>query len=92
MVNLIADAKNEIKVAINLAAEKAFENGELASKELCDYTVEITTDASHGDFAANAAMVSARVMKIAPRQIAEIIKNNIVLENTRFEKIEVAGP
>ncbi len=92
MVNLIADAKKEITEAIKLAAQKAFENGALASSELNDFAVEATNDASHGDFAANAAMVSARNMKTSPRNIADAISANISLEGTRFEKMEVAGP
>ena len=87
MANLIADVKIEITNAINLAAKKAFDGTELAP-----FTVEATTDASHGDFAANAAMVWARAFRKAPRMIAETLKENISLEGTYIDRLEIAGP
>ena len=92
MANLIKDAKEQIKKALDDAAKKAFESGALAASELAPFNIEITSDAAHGDFAANAAMVSARAMKTAPRNIADALLKNISLDGTFFEKCEVAGP
>lgn len=92
MANLIASAKEQITQALKNSAQKAFENGELVSGELGAFTVETTSDPSHGDFAANAAMVSARNMRTSPRNIADALLNNLSLEETYFEKCEVAGP
>ena len=66
MINLIAKAKQEITQALEKAAIRANEQGKLVSPQLAPFTVEITSDASHGDFAANAAMVSAKNMRTSP--------------------------
>ena len=92
MTNIIATAKKEITDAIKNAAVKAFEEGLLSSSELNTFAVEMTTDASHGDFAANAAMVSAKNMRTSPKNIADAILKTINLDNTLFERCEVAGP
>ena len=84
---------NNLKQAITNAFEKAQENG-LLSKEaqIPDFTIETPSDRSHGDLATNAAMVSARAFKLAPRKIAEILTSNISLDGTNLERFEIAGP
>ena len=57
-----------------------------------DFAVEIPADKSHGDFAANIAMVGARSYRMAPVKIAELILSEISLEGTLFERAEIAGP
>ncbi|MBC8183957.1 arginine--tRNA ligase [candidate division KSB1 bacterium] len=47
---------------------------------------------NHGDWSVNIAMQLASVLKKAPRQIAEEIKNNIPFDSGLIEKIEIAGP
>jgi len=91
MANLTETAKKQIADAILSAAQKAFENGKLPVNELGKFSVDATTDASHGDFASNAAMVSAKVMRTSPRAIADAILNEISLDGTLFERVEVAG-
>lgn len=92
MANLIKNAKEQITSALTAAAKKAFESGALASCELAPFNVETTSDAAHGDFAANAAMVSAKNMRTSPRNIADALVNNIDLGGSYFERCEVAGP
>ena len=53
--------------------------------------IERTRDASHGDFASNVAMASAKSARANPRQIAEAIV--AALPNSpQVEKVEIAGP
>ncbi len=92
MANLILTAKEQIKKALENAAQKAFESGALVSGELAPFNVETTSDAAHGDFAANAAMVSARNMRTSPRNIADALVANLDLSGSFFERCEVAGP
>lgn len=92
MTNLIKQAKQQITAALKNAAERANAEGKLVSSELGAFTVEITSDASHGDFAANAAMVSAKNMRTSPRNIAEALLSALDLSETMFERCEVAGP
>ena len=88
-----AQTVQQLKQAIINAFQKSQEL-ELLSKDaqIPDFTIETPADRSHGDLATNAAMVSARAFKLAPRKIAEIITNNINLENTNLARFEIAGP
>ncbi len=90
-MNMIAKTKQQITEAVLKAAELAYKNGELSSCELADFSVELTTDACHGDFATNVAMTSARVLRTSPRVIAEAIFKNLNLNGTLFSRAEVAG-
>ena len=56
------------------------------------FRVEIPADKTHGDFAANIAMVSAKAFRMAPRKIAELLLETISLEGTVFLRAEIAGP
>ena len=56
------------------------------------FRVEIPADKSHGDFAANVAMVSAKAFRMAPRKIAELLLESISLNGTIFDRAEIAGP
>ncbi|MBR6407920.1 MAG: arginine--tRNA ligase [Clostridia bacterium] len=89
---VINNAKNEIRELIKKSVDTAVRNGQLADAPLPDFTVEIPADRQHGDFAANAAMVSARAFHTAPRKIAEAIVENISGDSKYIEKCEIAGP
>ncbi|MEG2676590.1 MAG: arginine--tRNA ligase, partial [Oscillospiraceae bacterium] len=92
MHNPVSDAKEQANKVIS----KAFFDAEKASKlpqaDLPEYVIEIPAETSHGDFAANAALVGARAFKLPPRKIAEIVSEFICLDGTVFDKIEIAGP
>ena len=70
-----------------LVAEEA-----IPAVPLPNFNIEIPADKSHGDFAANTAMVCAKALKMPPRRIAELICEKLFLEGTIFERAEVAGP
>lgn len=91
MTNPILDAKQECREIVLAALGRCVTNGELSSEPIPDFTVEIPGDISHGDFATNVAMVSARVFRKAPRQIAEALTKQMVLDGTSFDAVEVAG-
>ena len=82
----------ELKKAIENALSKAISEGLLPSGEIPEFSIEIPSDRAHGDLATNAAMVSARVFKTAPRKIAETITQNICLDGTSLSRFEIAGP
>ena len=54
-------------------------------------SVERTRDLSHGDFASNIAMITARHFKSNPRAVAEMLIEAIG-EQPEISKIEIAGP
>lgn len=92
MHNPIDTAKLQIKTLIKKAFEEAADCGELATSEIPDFTVEIPKETTHGDFAANVALVSAKSFKMAPRALAEAVVKYLDLSGSYFEKTEIAGP
>ena len=83
---LVKKSKEELKNRIIKAAKKAFPDVELP-----DFNIEVPNDTTFGDYASNAAMVSAKLLKQNPRMIAAAIAENIELDDT-ICKVEVAGP
>ncbi|MBQ7124669.1 MAG: arginine--tRNA ligase [Oscillospiraceae bacterium] len=92
MRNLVAEAKAQYRELIIKAVNAAIAAGELPEGELPKFNIEIPADNKNGDLASNAAMVSAKAFRKAPRQIADAIFAHMDLEGTYFEKAEVAGP
>lgn len=92
MSKIELQATEDLKNAILTAIRKGMDNGALPQAEIPDFTVEVPTDHTHGDRAANAAMVSAKAFHMAPRKIAEVIAANLDLGGTYFERSEIAGP
>ncbi|MEG1869651.1 MAG: arginine--tRNA ligase [Oscillospiraceae bacterium] len=91
--NFIKTATNEIYLLINTAFNKAITEGQLPQGEIPAFTVEIPGDTSHGDFATNAAMLSARSFRLAPAKIATILTQNMDMSNSVYiAKTEIAGP
>ncbi len=91
MTNPILDAKKECREIILAALGSCVAEGLLSAEPISDFTVEIPADVTHGDFATNIAMVSARTYRKAPRQIADAIVSKMIIDGTSFEKVEVAG-
>lgn len=93
MVNPIANTKECIHTLVSASLGQAMQSGALRqAEELPAFTVEIPADTSHGDFAVNAAMVSAKTFGCAPRAIAQAIIDHLSLDGTNIERVEIAGP
>lgn len=92
MRNLVAEAKAQYKELIEKAVNEAVAAGELPEGEIPKFNIEIPADNKNGDLASNVAMVSAKAFRKSPRQIAESIVSHMNLDQTYFEKAEVAGP
>ncbi len=58
--------------------------------DLNDIIIEIPKDQSHGDYASNIAMKSARVLKKSPKVIAEALME--AMDQEMIEQVEMAGP
>ena len=82
--------KNQLKNLLGQALSTFIQKHAL-DIELPEIQIERTKDKSHGDFAANIAMMLAKPAKMNPRQIAtEIVES---LPATEFvTKVEIAGP
>ena len=92
MSKAVSIAKEQVSAVIEAAMKKAMAAGMLPEAELPVFTVERPADRSHGDFATNAAMASARAFRMAPPKIAAAIMENLDLNGTYFVKAETAGP
>ena len=92
MSKAVSIAREQVSAAVRSALEKAMDAGTLAKAEIPAFTVERPADRTHGDFATNAAMVSARAFRTAPQKIAAAVLENLDLTGTYFTKAETAGP
>ena len=91
-------SKTNLKVTKNLrkqieiAIQSAMDKGDLPAGDIPSFIIEEPADRSHGDIATNVAMAGARIFRMAPAKAAQIILDNINLENSFIEKYEIAGP
>ena len=92
MAKAVKTAENQLRQAVLDALGQAVAAGELPAEPIPAFGIEVPADRAHGDLAANVAMVSARSLHRAPRQIAEAILAHLSLEGTYLERAEVAGP
>ncbi|MEJ2156954.1 MAG: arginine--tRNA ligase [Desulfobacteraceae bacterium] len=74
------------------AARKAYATGALPSDEFPRVEVEEPKIETHGDFATNFAMLSAKVQKMAPRQIAQAVIDHLEDPDGLLSRVEPAGP
>ncbi len=92
MSTIVKNAENQLKDLLASALAKAIAAEELPQGELPAYAIEVPADRTHGDLATNAAMISAKAFRCAPRKIADTLVANMLLDGTYFDKVEVAGP
>ena len=86
------DLFDDIAGRIRQALEALKSDGTLpADLDVSGVEVETPRDASHGDFASNAAMVLAKKAGQKPRDLAEALKAKLEQEDA-FAKVDVAGP
>jgi len=76
--------KNEIQIAIQKALT------ELGAGEVT-YVVERPADMEHGDYATNAALAAAKILKKNPKEVAAALAQTLEGKIVGVKKIEVAG-
>lgn len=92
MSKIVKETESQIKNAVFAAIDSAIEKGELDGEKPADFVIEVPQDRTHGDYAVNAALVSAKQFRLAPRKIAEIICANLETGGTCIKSFEIAGP
>lgn len=92
MSKLVEKTNNILKDKLISAVESAMACGDLPQAEIPQFIIEVPANKANGDYSSNIAMAGARAFKKAPRMIAEDIVKHINLEDTLFEKVEIAGP
>lgn len=89
---LVKETQKELREKILDALGRAVANGELPAEPLPAFNIEKPANSANGDFSSNIALAGAKAFKKAPRMIAQSIADNIDLEGTLFEKVEIAEP
>jgi len=82
--------KEALQQLVIQAIQVLIDNGSL-SVEIPPVKIDRTRDKTHGDFAANAAMMLAKAARKNPREIASMIVAALP-ENDFVEKVDIAGP
>ena len=83
--------KEQISQAISAALQQLAAQGKIENEFNGQIQVTRTKDASHGDFATNIALVFAKKIDLAPRDLATALVSQLE-SSPLFKKIEVAGP
>lgn len=91
MANLVNQVKEKLNKRIKSAIKQAIDQGNLALNEIPEVMLEVPREDEHGDYATNVAMVLAGQAGMAPRDIAQIIVDNLS-EIDVINKVEIAGP
>ena len=84
------DAQVQLTDRLTSGVRAALAKAGLPEPEECAW--EVPRQAEHGDYATNAPMVLARAAKRPPRQIADLIVEELPAAWPRSSKLEVAGP
>ena len=92
MIDPVQNFSDEIRTLVLSALSSAAAEKGIDVSSLPAFTVEIPADKSHGDFASNAALASAKALHDNPRNIAAYICEKISGQNTSFDSVEIAGP
>ena len=92
MSNMIQAARAQVAQLTQQAYEKAAQAGLLPEGAQVKATIEIPKDTAHGDYASSFAMAGAKALHKAPRATAQAIVDNLELEGSYFQKVEIAGP
>ena len=64
----------------------------LPPEPIPSFGVEVPADRSHGEFASNVALLSAKAFRMPPRRIAEAVLAQLDLSGTCLTRAEAAGP
>ena len=92
MINMIQNAKDQVLSLTYAAYEKAAAAGTLPAGVEVKAGVEIPKDTANGDYTTTFALAAAKAMGKSPRDIANILMENMDLEGSYFSTVEIAGP
>lgn len=92
MSKIVKETEATLREKIMDALGEAVAEGELDVVPMPAFIIEVPKDKANGDYSSNVAMAGAKCFRKAPRQIAEIIVSHLDLNDTLFERCEIAGP
>lgn len=85
------DIRGSLQKVIDEAIAAAVSDGSLPLDTAPESALERPRDEANGDWASTVAMRSAKMAKMAPRDVAQIIVDHIP-ENEIIESVDIAGP
>ncbi|MCI8302197.1 MAG: arginine--tRNA ligase, partial [Oscillospiraceae bacterium] len=91
MSNMIQNAKDQVLALTEKAYQAAAAAGKLPGDVSVRAGVEIPKDPANGDYTTTFALAAAKAMKMRPRDIAEILLENLDLTGSYFASAEIAG-
>ena len=91
-MNMIQNARVQVLSLTWAAYEAAAAAGLLPEGVSIKPAVEIPKDTSNGDYTTTFCLAAAKAMRMNPRQVAQILMDNMVLEGSYFTSVEMAGP
>ena len=91
MINMIQNAKDQVLALTEKACAAAVAAGKLPGDVAVRAGVEIPKDPANGDYTTTFALAAAKAMKMRPREIAEILLENLDLTGSYFASAEIAG-
>ncbi|GAA3732822.1 arginine--tRNA ligase [Salinicoccus jeotgali] len=81
------DLRQQLKSSIEAAVEQAG-----IVEAVPEVKIEVPKDKANGDFSTNVAMVLTKQAKRNPREIAQIVIDNLDCEAASVKSVEIAGP
>lgn len=92
MTNMMEAAQVQLREMLLHALGTLVAEGKIPAEPIPSFKIEVPADKSHGDFATNIAMASAKTLRMPPRAIAELLCGAMQFEGTYFARAEIAGP
>ena len=90
-MNMIQSAKDQVLALTTAAYQKASAAGLLPEGVTVTPSVEIPKDTANGDYTTTFCLAAAKAMKMNPRQVAQILTEQMDLTDTYFTSVELAG-
>ena len=91
-LNMIEAAQAQVAALTQGAYQKAAAAGLLPAGAEISAKVDIPKDAKNGDYATSYALAAAKALGKSPRDIAQILADQMDLSGTYFDRVELAGP
>ncbi len=84
--------KKKLQQILAVTLQKSIEKGQLKQTPVPDYVIEVPKNAKHGHFATNLPMTLRASQGKNPREIASVLKAQLLDDKDFFESVDIAGP
>ena len=91
-MNMIQNAKDQVLDLTLRAYQKAADAGLLPAQCPVRPSVEIPKDTANGDYTTTFCLAAAKALRKNPREVAQILLDNMELEGSYFTSAAMAGP